>query len=312
MRSCCRFVLALAVAGISFTTADVRAQVAAPTPAQNPQTNSQPAAPTVTPVTAAQPTFGTGSPLGFPSFNPAYRGSQMDYPAAEVQTVPLARARLASARAEQDLMMSDLHSTVDRLWEDFDYSQPVVDARKEEDAAYLEYDDARRKVLESLSNDPTYRAMISLVVSLKMKLEDERPTKTPTPEELERLIATATLKLSYASSASAMESAALAADERVQSAHARLVAAGQKSAALRADFERSLHRSPEFLAARRNYDDARVMRLTADAFLDGAVNARDVAMAYAYYIHRFDQYSYSPGLLSPGLYYGAGYGYYGR
>ena len=252
-----------------------------------------------------------GSNGGGGVYNPANRNSQSDYPAAEVQTVPIAMARAATARAVQDQVLNDLHVTVDHLWEDFDYSGSMISLRKEVDSAYLEYDDARRKALETLSNDPTYRAMISLVVTLKNKLESERPAAAkPLPEDLERVMATATLKLSYASSASAMEAAALAADDRVQQTRARLVLAGQKAATMREEFARSVRRSDEFLAARRSFDDSRIARITAEAFLDGAIDARDYALNYAYYIHRFDQYSYSPALLGSGLYYGAGNGFY--
>ena len=243
--------------------------------------------------------------------NPANRNSQSDYPAAEVQTVPIAMARAATARAVQDQVLNDLHVTVDHLWEDFDYSSSMVAVRKDVDSAYLEYDDARRKALETLSGDPTYRAMVSLVATLKNKLDGERPmAKKPLPEDLERVLATATLKLSYASSASAMEAAALAADDRVQQTRARLVTAGQKAATMREEFARTVRRSSEFLAARRSFDDSRIANITADAFLCGAIDARDYALNYAYYIHRFDQYSYSPALLGSNLYYGAGNGFY--
>ena len=295
MRSCRRIAVALTLAGAGWLAigSNCVAQVAPGMPGANTQ--------------------GGAAGNGQSVFNPANRNSQSDYPAAEVQTVPIARARAATARAEQDQMLADLHATVDHLREDFNYSEPMLAALREENTAYFAYDDARRKVLESVSTDPTYRAMISLVVTLKDKLEDERPRgPKPSAEDLERLMATATLKLSYASAASAMESAALSADEHVQTTRNRLVVAGQKTASLRTDFERSIRRSAEFLAARRNLDDSRIARITAEAFLDGAIDARDFAMNYAYYIHRFDQYSYSPALLGSNLYYGAGNGFYGR
>ena len=306
MRSCrssssSSFVRALTVVGIGFGIAGAALAQNASTPA-----------PTDFTAVSGQGVMGSGGGNST-GFNPAYRGSQLDYPAAEVQTVPIARARAATARAVEDQLMNDLHATVDRMWEDFNDSDSMSSAVKQEDAAYLEYDDARRKALETLSNDPTYRAMISLVVTLKNKLEDERPvTAKPRPQDLERVMATATLKLSYASSASAMEAAALAADERVQETRAKLVSAGQKTAALRAEFERHVRRSTEFLSARRSFDDSRIARITADAFCDGAIDARNYALNYAYYIHRFDQYSYSPALLGSNLYYGAGNGSYGR
>jgi hypothetical protein len=260
--------------------------------------------------------FGQASQLPAPTAPQAqqangnpYSGYGSGYPAPEVEAVPMAYARSVNSRAEQDQMLSELHSTVDRLREDFNYSPEMVSATREQDSAFLAYDDARRKVLESLSSDPNYRALISLVVSLKQKLEDERPGPKPSPEDLERVLATATLKLSYASAASAMEVAALAADDDVMQTHARLILAGNKVGQMRQDFDREIRRSPEFLAARRNLDEARIARLTADAFLSGAVDAREVAMDYAYYLHRFDQYSYTPvGYGYPSDPYGYGYG----
>jgi hypothetical protein len=224
----------------------------------------------------------------------SYHDYGSGYPAPEVETVPMAYAHTVTARAEQDQMLTDLHITVDRIREDFNYSPEMIAATREQDAAYLAYDDARRRVLENLSQDPTYRAMISLVVSLKHKLEDERPGAKPMEEDLERVLATATLKLSYASAASAMEVAALSADSDVMQTRARLITAGDKVGQMRADFDRQIRRNPEFLAARRSLDEARIARLTAEAFLDGALDARSVALDYAYYLHRFDQYSYAP------------------
>jgi len=270
-------------------------------------------------VTSAALVFGQASQLPAPASpqgqqaasatgNP-YSGYGSAYPAPEVEAVPMAYARSVNLRAQQDEMLSELHSTVDRLREDFNYSPEMVAATREQDAAFLAYDDARRKVLESLSSDPNYRALVSLVVSLKEKLEDERPGPRPSAEDLERVLATATLKLSYASAASAMEVAALSADGDVMQTHARLILAGDRVGQMRQDFERQIRRDPEFLAARRNLDQARIARLTADAFLSGAVDAREVAMDYAYYLHRFDQYSYTPvGYGYPQYPYGYGYG----
>jgi hypothetical protein len=243
----------------------------------------------------------------------SYHDYGSGYPAPEVQTVPMAYAHTVTARAEQDQMLTDLHTTVDRIREDFNYSPDMIAAIRGQDAAYLAYDDARRRVLENLSTDPTYRAMISLVVSLKHKLEDERPGVKPTEADLERILATATLKLSYASAASAMEVAALSADSDVMQTRARLITAGDKVGQMRTDFDRQVRRNPEFLAARRNLDEARIARLTAEAFLDGALDARSVALDYAYYLHRFDQYSYAPVVPTAYGYspypYGYGYGY---
>jgi hypothetical protein len=239
-----------------------------------------------------------------------YQNYASDYPAPEIQAVPVALARAVATRQEQDVMLAELHSTVDRIREDFNYSPEMIAATHQQNEAYEAYDAARDRVLDRLSADPTYRAMISLVVTLKQKLDEQRPAAKPTEEDLERLLATATLKLSYASAASAMEVAALSADSDVMQTRGQLLLVANKINAMRADFERQIHRNPEFLEARRNLDNARINRLVADAFLTGAVDARSIALDYAYYVHRFDQYSYSP-ISYPVYPYAYGYGYGG-
>jgi hypothetical protein len=249
---------------------------------------------------------------GTPTNGP-YRGYATDYPAPEVQAIPMAFAHVVTARAEQDLLQADLHSTVDRLREDFNYSPAMLAATKEQNQAVDAYDQARRNVLEKLSQDPTYRAMISLVVTLKQQLDTEHPGPKATDAQLERIVATATLKLSYASAASAMEVAALSADADIMQTRARLLEAANKVSTMRTDFERDIHRNPDFIAARRNLDEARIARLTAEAFLSGAIDARGVALDYAYYLHRFDQNAYGPSAIGYAPYpfiYGYGNGVY--
>jgi len=46
------------------------------------------------------------------------------------------------------------------------------------------------------------------------------------------------------------------------------------------------------IAAKKDFEDARVSRVTASAMLDGALEARDLALDYAFYLHRRDPYTY--------------------
>src|SRR3954471_21340240 len=84
---------------------------------------------------------------------------------------------------------------------------------------------------------------------------------------LDELISMATLKMSYAVDIRAMEADALNAEPGVKDAQDKLVAAGSRVATLRARHRDSLREDPDILMARRNLEDARVARLSAEAYL---------------------------------------------
>jgi hypothetical protein len=240
-----------------------------------------------------------------------YRGYN-DYPAAEVQAVPVARAQAARARAEFDLAQLNLHRWIDRAWDDFEHSREYLDATAAEKRAYDEYRRERDRVLARLDQDSTYRAMVDLIGDLRTRIERERGGRNPTQDQIEQTLALATLKLGYASTVSAMEAAALTADNAVQDARNRLTEAGARAREIRGNFARGVRRDGQFLAARDNADQLRITRVVTDNFLEGAINAREIALDYAYYLHRWDQYRYSQyGIYSNPYAYPIGYGYYG-
>ena len=212
-----------------------------------------------------------------------------DYPAAEVQAVPGARARLAAARAQFDDAQSALHLLIDRLKEDFEYSADLSAAMRAEKNAYDRYTAARDRVLKQVAADSEYRTLRNLCKDLNDRLFNLKANPTANKSEI---IATAELKLAYATKVSDMESDALKADSPTQDAKSRLIDAAAKTADLRAQFQRSLHRDKTVLAARREMQDAKVARVAASAMLDGALEARDIALDYAYWLHRRDPYTY--------------------
>ena len=102
-------------------------------------------------------------------------------------------------------------------------------------------------------------------------------------------------------------------DSAVQDAKTKLVDASGKVSDMRSAFKRSVRRDPKVALARRDMDDARVARVTSSALLDGAIEARDIALDYAYYLHFHDPYTYrySPNYYDSSYYdyAGAGLGY---
>ncbi|MGH7176167.1 MAG: hypothetical protein ACREJC_02195 [Tepidisphaeraceae bacterium] len=238
-----------------------------------------------------------------------------DYPAIEVEAVPVARARATQARLEAELVQDELHRAIRWKHEDFEHSKEYLEAAAAENAAQMEYDQARASVLRKLSNDPGYRSLVDMIAQMKEQIENERPSSKAMTYQIEHFIALATVKLGYASTVSAMEAAALAADSRVQNAKNRLIDAAAKTATMRAYSDRTIRRDPEILAMQRNYRDARITRVTSAVFRDSAIEARDIAMTYAVYLHWWDQYRYSVASYYPyygyGAYgYGSGYGPY--
>lgn len=222
-----------------------------------------------------------------------------DYPAAEVQAVPVAMAHATHDQAVFDLTVKNLGRVADQLKEDFELSSQTLTAMRGQKLAYDRYSAARQRVLATLQSETEYQALVKLRDDLGETLVELH--KNPTANAA-RIDAAAAVKLQYATKLSAMESDALLADKTVQDTKAQFLDASDRVADLRAEFARSMPRDPTFVAARNQVEEARIDRTTSQALLEGAVQARDIAMNYAYDLHRYDQYQY----LSAG---GLGYPY---
>jgi len=247
---------------------------------------------------------------GGAQYGDAYQGYGNDYPAEEVRAVPGARAQAVRARLEHERAQSDLHRWIDRSWDDFtnskDYLDVTANERKQQDA----YNRERDRVIRKLQDDSNYRALKDLIADISAKMERERPRSisAANSESIEDMLAMATVKLGYMSQLSAMETAALSADKGVQDARTALTDSSTRSHELRRTFDRKIRRDENFLASRGRIDDLRINRVVAATFLESAINARNIALDYAYYVHRWDQYKYSQyGIYGDSGYYGGSY-----
>jgi len=256
---------------------------------------------------------GAGNAVPWPappanaSSNNGYTG---DFPHQEVMAVPMAHAQEAATRWIHWEAESNLQTVVDELRQDIDQSTAMVDAIGQERNAYADFDEARLAVLQKLSDDPVYRGTQRLVVQISQAIATQKKADPPTTEDLQRTQAMASLKLSYAANLSAMEAVAMAQDPRVQETHLRLVAAGRTLADLRAKENHDVPRDEQFVAAKRAYVDALVAHMASDAYLNSMIEARNIAVDYAYYIHGWDYLKYSAGNGFIG--YPFGYPYYGN
>ena len=236
-----------------------------------------------------------------------------DFPSNEVHDAVVANARAATARAVYRRVESTMHATVRTAQREFERSAELREALAAEQRAYDALQDARREALREVVSNPRYQAMQDMRDALSQRIADRRDgygagdpaaatvavprlvstDTTPRLSPRDDVVDIATVKLRVGADASAMERDALADDERVRQAKADLVAASDKVSALRDGFDRSLRENEDFRRAREDLEDARIARVTAEAYFRGASLAAREALDFSYYLHRYDYYRYN-------------------
>jgi DNA repair exonuclease SbcCD ATPase subunit len=237
--------------------------------------------------------------------------SIQDFPATEVRAVATARAAAVKAKWEYYRAKDNLYSTVDYLKEDFEDSPKAQSAKTARDAAHDQLDGARQRVLGRLSQDPRYKALRKLRDQADRQVQQMRAEQ---PQNAAQIAAAAQVKMEYARQVSEMEHDALVADPEYGEAKARLVVANQDVTHIRTAFQRALVRGDDFREARKDWEDARIDYAVATTYRNGVVEARDIALTYAYNLHYYDVYKYlHMGSYAPyySYYGGSGYGGYG-
>ena len=234
-----------------------------------------------------------------PSYYPEIYHYNTGWPGVEMRAVPGALTRRAVARAEHRRLQSNLDLMILTMRKAFERTRDYVSAVAEEREAFAQLERERNEALRSVREDPSYQAAVSLRQSLTDQIVTARDDRRPYDDEI---MAMAQVKMGYASTASAMESAALSADPDVQQARERLRRASTRLSELRAQHDLEIRNSPDLEIARRNVQDARVAKLAAEVNFIGVLEIAEEALDFAYHTHRFDQYRY--------LSYGH-YGYYG-
>jgi hypothetical protein len=226
--------------------------------------------------------------------DPGYYGYG-NFPSMEMHDAVVANARAATARAIFRRAENALNSAVRKTVRTFENSAELREARKTEKDAYEAYTAARRRALQSVLEDPKYRA----IMTLRQELTDQinykranRPYDDRTDKQvMEDILTMATLKMNYAADARAMERLALMTNAQAMDAQSKLRQAAVKSSELKHDFDEALRNDRDLLAARRNLEDARIARLTASAYLKGALVAAEEALDFAYYLNRYSRYN---------------------
>jgi hypothetical protein len=205
------------------------------------------------------------------------------YPSNEMNSYAAAMARAATARALFRLADSELGQAYRAAQRQFDASLEYRQALKEEKDAYDALTAARSKAFASLSSDNKYQRLLALRQDLSDRLDDMRARRALSQEEI---IAMANLKMSYSTEMRSYEMNAMNNEPTVKQSQDRLVTAGARVSELRQHYSDSLRTSPEILMARRNLEDARIAKLTAEAYLHAAMENGSYALDYAYYLYR--------------------------
>ena len=226
-----------------------------------------------------------------------------EYPASDIHSAVEANARTAYARANYHRLQDSLNVAIHQMQSSFDQSPELTDARKAEQAAWEDYAATRNAALKSVVSDPKYQANIALKNDTGEQIADVRSAygtqsalhgragEIVDKSKMGKLVLLATVKLDYAQVATDMEVAALKGDSKVADTRSKLMTAGARVQALREGFDRTLRGSPELASIRSRIEDARVAFITAEAFRDGAVEAANEALDYAYYKNRHASYA---------------------
>jgi hypothetical protein len=226
--------------------------------------------------------------------DPTYYGYG-NWPSVEVHDAVVANARAATARALFRRAENVLNSAVRHAVRTFEGSDELRNAQKAEKEAWDAYATARRRALQSVLENPKYRAIMSLRQELSDQIAYKRVNRTyddrTDRQVMDDILSMATLKMNYAADARAMEQLAIETSAEAKDAQAKFRQASARVSEMRKDFDDALRNDRDLLAARRNLEDARIARLTANAYVKGAREAADLAIDFAYYLNRYTRYN---------------------
>ena len=207
--------------------------------------------------------------------------------------------------------------------DDLDYALRVVRLRmnmqpeymgalNDQKSAYQAAESARGKALATLNDNPAYTGAEKLRSNLTAQIADEREASKP---DESKLAAMAKLKVDYARDNRKLEQSVLEQDQAYQDARRKSMEASQRVA----DFEKTqayVIATDDMLTGMRHaVADARIDKLTAAAYYDSLIVARDLSLDYSEgyrdaYRYRDTSYGYGYGYGDYGYGYGGG-GFFG-
>ncbi len=229
-----------------------------------------------------------------------------DLPLPEMAATVDASAHAAAARRAFDLADNALGNAVHIAQSNFERSDAYVNSLNDEKKAYEDFEAARRSAIRKISDDPQYRAASELRDQLRVRIAERRNMRGTSMHEI---LSMAMVKLSYATTATAMEAVASSDDSGYRDAQARLFSAGARVREMRRTFEDRVRTDQDMMALRNKVEEARTARLITAAVFEGSLEISNEALDYVYWRHRTERAHYG-SYYDPYGYagYGGGYG----
>ena len=237
-----------------------------------------------------------------------------DFPASDIHVAVEANARLTHARVTYHHLQDSFNQTLRLMQTNFERSPELVDALKAEQAAWQDYLAARSAAVKTVVDDPKYQASVTLKNEMGEQIAETRATYDESrphgahaaamydQTRMKKLVTLATVKLDYAQVVTDMEVTALKSDPKVADTRGKLMTAGKRVRDMRDGFDNTIRNSPDLASLRAKIADAKIAYITAESFRDGAVEAANTALDYAYYKNRYSgngsygfEYGYSGG-----------------
>ncbi len=226
-----------------------------------------------------------------------------DLPAADIRTVPGAKAAAVQAKWQYHQSMVDLSNAVRLMQLQMESAPEFVDAMTAENNAYDALQRARKDALASLQDNAAYAASESLRRSVSVQIEDETFRDKPGQARIDAL---ARLKLEYVRDNRKLEIAVLDGDQVYVTARQKYLDTGARVRELRRQQSMTVLTDNNLTGLRRSVAENRVNRLASAAYLEAAIRARNIAVDYATFYQSYDRRPY----YTAGYYY-SNYGAYG-
>jgi hypothetical protein len=208
-----------------------------------------------------------------------------DYPAAEVQEATRALADVAAARMAYERAVGGLCQSRVQVERDFENSGEMTVAVGALKQAYEAWQQARREALAPLAENRQYQELLLQQHKLAGQIGD---LHNAAGADCEAIGALAKAKLEAAAAAGAMEAAALKAGGKAERARTKLMAAASKVSEMRRRLGGALHQDQRMVEGRQAVEETKGQWMLAKAYCAAAIHTADVALDYAYYLHRAD------------------------
>ena len=224
------------------------------------------------------------------------QGQQSNMPSADIRAVPEARAGAVRSNWTFNQRLTDLNNAVHLMTTQMEQKPEYRSALDEDKKTYEYMQKARADALVGLKDNIAYVAAQELADKVTAQIEDEKFTKKP---DLTKIQAMAMVRLQYITDNRKLEADTLKRDDNYQKACQKMYDAAHKLEEIRQSNAILVATDQNLVNLRQQVAMARIDKLTAGAYYESTIDARNIAIDYARFYRGMD------------IYHGYGYGGYG-